>query len=46
MLTIVPSFFTAVQDLYHPDRLGLVEPPAKVEGEDWILLYGGSCTSI
>ncbi len=32
-----------MQDLYHPTRLGLVEPPAKVAGEDWILLYGGSC---
>ena len=40
------SFLTAVQDLYHPARLGLVEPPAKVSGEDWILLYGGSCACI
>ncbi|KAM5538077.1 hypothetical protein V8D89_008274 [Ganoderma adspersum] len=36
------AFFTAVQDLYHPTRLSLVEPPAKVAGEDWILVYGGS----
>ena len=43
---IASSFFTAVQDLYHPARLGLVEPPAKVSGEDWILLYGGSCACI
>ena len=42
-VNVASSFFTAVQDLYHPTRLGLVEPPAKVAGEDWILVYGGSC---
>ncbi|KAI1784002.1 chaperonin 10-like protein [Ganoderma leucocontextum] len=40
--TLGCAFLTAVQDLYHPTRLGLVEPPAEVAGEDWILLYGGS----
>ena len=37
------SFWTAVQALYHPTRLGLVEPPAKASGEEWILIYSGSC---
>ena len=35
-------FWTAVQALFHPTRLGLVEPPNKVEGEEWVLVYGGS----
>ncbi|KAH9934278.1 GroES-like protein [Fomitopsis serialis] len=33
---------TAVQCLYHPHRLGLVEPPDRVDGVEWILVYGGS----
>lgn len=37
------SFWTAAQALYHPTRLGLVEPPAKAPGDEWILVYGGSC---
>ena len=45
-LTIAPSFWTAVQALYHPTRLGLVEPPSKVSGEEWVLLFGGSCESV
>ncbi|GJE87536.1 zinc-binding alcohol dehydrogenase family protein [Phanerochaete sordida] len=36
------SFWTAVQALFHPDRLGLVEPPNKVDKEEWVLVYGGS----
>ncbi|KAI0707802.1 GroES-like protein [Earliella scabrosa] len=40
--TLGCAFWTAVQALYHPTRLGLVEPPAKVSGEEWILVYGGS----
>lgn len=35
-------FYTAVQALFHPTRLALVEPPAKVQKEEWILIYGGS----
>ncbi|RPD66616.1 GroES-like protein [Lentinus tigrinus ALCF2SS1-7] len=36
------AFWTAVQALYHPTRLGLVEPPAKASGDEWIFVYGGS----
>ena len=37
------SFWTCVQALFHPTRLNMVEPPEKVEGEEWIFIYGGSC---
>ncbi|KAH9934267.1 GroES-like protein [Fomitopsis serialis] len=40
--TVSAGLFTAAQCLYHPQRLALVEPPEKVEGVDWILIYGGS----
>ncbi|KAI0748384.1 GroES-like protein [Daedaleopsis nitida] len=40
--TLGCAFWTAVQALYHPTRLGLVEPPAKTSGDEWILVYGGS----
>lgn len=33
-------FYTAVQVLFHPVHLGLVEIPAK--NEKWLLIYGGS----
>lgn len=36
-------FWTAVQALYHPGRLGLVEPPETVAGEEWVYIHGGSC---
>ncbi|PSR78310.1 hypothetical protein PHLCEN_2v7432 [Hermanssonia centrifuga] len=36
------GFWTAVQALFHPTRLALVEPPAKVDKDEWILIYGGS----
>ncbi|KZT00987.1 GroES-like protein [Laetiporus sulphureus 93-53] len=36
------GFWTAVQALYHPKRLGLVEPPARVDKEQWVFIYGGS----
>ncbi len=36
------SFWTAVQALYNPKHLGLVEPPEKVAEPEWILVYGGS----
>ncbi|KAF7790270.1 hypothetical protein EIP86_001224 [Pleurotus ostreatoroseus] len=36
------AFYTAVQALFHPTRLALVEPPAKVDKDEWILVYGGS----
>lgn len=35
-------FWTAAQALFHPTRLGLVEPPNKVEKEEWVFVYGGS----
>lgn len=31
-----------MQALFHPTRLGLVEPPSKVEKEEWVLVYGGA----
>ncbi|PCH40956.1 GroES-like protein [Wolfiporia cocos MD-104 SS10] len=36
------AFWTAVQGLFHPTRLGLVEPPNKVSKEEWLFVYGGS----
>ncbi|RPD59285.1 GroES-like protein [Lentinus tigrinus ALCF2SS1-7] len=36
------AFWTAVQALYGPGRLGLVEPPAKADNSEWVLIYGGS----
>jgi len=33
---------TAVQSLFHPDRLGMVEPPEKVAEGTWVFIYGGS----
>ena len=36
-------FFTAVQCLYHPRRLALVEPPEKASVKEWILVNGASC---
>ncbi|KAH9840991.1 GroES-like protein [Rhodofomes roseus] len=33
---------TAAQCLYHPQRLGLVEPPDRADGSEWVLIYGGS----
>lgn len=35
------AFWTAVQALYEPNRLGLVEPPAKVDKEQWIFISSG-----
>ncbi|KAI0807655.1 GroES-like protein [Fomes fomentarius] len=40
--TLGCAFWTAVQALCHPTRLGLVEPPAKASGDEWIFVYGGS----
>ncbi|OCH84775.1 GroES-like protein [Obba rivulosa] len=40
--TLGCAFWTAAQALYHPTRLGLVEPPEKVSGEHWVFVYGGS----
>ncbi|KAH8103403.1 GroES-like protein [Cristinia sonorae] len=34
--------WTAVQTLFHPTRLGLVEPPDRTPGEEWVFIYGGS----
>lgn len=36
------ALWTAVQALFHPKRLGLVEPPAKVDRKEWVFVYGGS----
>ncbi|KZT71136.1 GroES-like protein [Daedalea quercina L-15889] len=33
---------TAVQCLYHRERLGLAEPPEKTEGAEWVFVNGGS----
>ncbi|KAL4247034.1 zinc-containing alcohol dehydrogenase family protein [Abortiporus biennis] len=40
--TISCGLYTGVQALFHPKRLGLVEPPQKVSGEQWVFIYGGS----
>ena len=42
ILKFLNRFWTAIQALFHPTRLGLVEPPNKVEKEEWVLVYGGS----
>jgi len=36
------ALWTAVQALYNPSRLRLVEPPSTVSLETWVLIYGGS----
>ncbi|KAI0796242.1 GroES-like protein [Irpex lacteus] len=36
------GLLTVVQSFYNPKFLGLPTPPAKVEGDPWILIYGGS----
>jgi len=40
--TLGCALWTAVQALYHPTRLGLVEPPEKINEEHWIFISGGS----
>ncbi|KAH9846081.1 GroES-like protein [Lenzites betulinus] len=40
--TLGCAFWTAAQALFHPTRLGLVEPPAKASGNEWVFVYGGS----
>ncbi|OSD08389.1 GroES-like protein [Trametes coccinea BRFM310] len=40
--TLGCAFWTAAQALFHKTRLGLVEPPAKAAGNEWIFVYGGS----
>ncbi|EPS98830.1 hypothetical protein FOMPIDRAFT_90485 [Fomitopsis schrenkii] len=40
--TISGGLCTAAQCLYHPGRLGLVEPPDSVSRPEWVLIYGGS----
>ncbi|KIJ25431.1 hypothetical protein M422DRAFT_273607 [Sphaerobolus stellatus SS14] len=39
--TLGCGFWTAVQPLLHPTKLGPTGPPAKVEGEKWVFVYGG-----
>ncbi|KAI0721749.1 GroES-like protein [Fomitopsis betulina] len=36
------GYWTAAQCLFHPTRLGLVEPPNKVERDEYVFVYGGS----
>ncbi|KAI0069768.1 GroES-like protein [Panus rudis PR-1116 ss-1] len=36
------GLLTAVQALFNPTRLGLVEPPEKVNRDEWVFVYGGS----
>ena len=43
---LTDRFWTAVQALYNPTRLGLVEPPSRVDGEEWVFIYGGSSKSL
>ena len=44
--TLGCGYWTAVQALFHPKRLGLVEPPNKTDKADWVLVWGGSGASI
>ncbi|KIJ34228.1 hypothetical protein M422DRAFT_182398, partial [Sphaerobolus stellatus SS14] len=37
-VTLGCEFWTAVQALFHRTRLGLTQPPAKMEGEKWAFL--------
>lgn len=36
------AYWTAVQALFNPTRLGLTEPPNRAATSEWILIYGGS----
>ncbi|OCH94263.1 zinc-binding oxidoreductase ToxD [Obba rivulosa] len=36
------AFWTAAQGLFHPMRLGLTHPAAKVTSDEWIFVDGGS----
>ncbi|KAH9918219.1 GroES-like protein [Epithele typhae] len=40
--TIGLAFWTAAQALFHPIRLGLVEPPSNTDKKEWVFVYGGS----
>ncbi|KAL1947808.1 hypothetical protein VTO73DRAFT_13532 [Trametes versicolor] len=40
--TLGCAFWTAVQALYHPTRLALVEPPEKTSEDVWLYVHGGS----
>ncbi|EPS94249.1 NAD-binding protein, partial [Fomitopsis schrenkii] len=40
--TVSAGLCTAAQCLYHPKRLGLVEPPNVVAGQEWVFVHGGS----
>jgi len=40
--TLGCALWTAVQGLFHPTRLGLVEPPHRASGEEWVFVYSGS----
>ena len=40
------GYWTAVQALFHPKRLGLVEPPNMTDKEEWVMVNGGSGESI
>lgn len=40
--TLGCAFWTAVMGLFNPDYLGLVEPPAKIDKDEWVFIYGGS----
>lgn len=38
-VTMNVGTLTAVQALFQPDRLGLVEPPQKVAEEIWVCMF-------
>ena len=40
------GYWTAVQALFHPTRLGLAELPNKTDKEEWVLVWGGSGASM
>ncbi|KAI8982799.1 GroES-like protein [Trametes punicea] len=41
-VTMQCGLWTAAQALYHPARLGLVEPPGSTVNEEWVYIHGGS----
>ncbi|KAH9918101.1 GroES-like protein [Fomitopsis serialis] len=44
--TVSVGLFTAVQCLYHPQRLALVEPPEKADGTEWVFVHGEVVPSV
>ncbi|CAL1705737.1 unnamed protein product [Somion occarium] len=38
------AFYTAVQALFNPNRLALIEPPGEAAAPEWVLINGGTAS--